>query len=174
MNDVVKTLNKKINSCIFFFKNPFTLHLKYIKFCEVTLVHPCVRWCFALKGRCPKIFRIGFFSWIIFPQASENLAISVFLRKIFGNFLTQKFYTFLKSTQNSASFDTLWSVRWRRVTNYLVYYWPLPAIPRYKFSSRMNFFLQSAEKSLAEVSTLQPELVFVVVLRGEKSIPGID
>jgi hypothetical protein len=32
----------------------------------------------------------------------------VFMReKIFGNFLTQEFYTFLKSAQNSASFDTL-------------------------------------------------------------------
>jgi hypothetical protein len=31
----------------------------------------------------------------------------VFLRKIFGNFLTQEFYTFLKLAQNSASFDTL-------------------------------------------------------------------
>jgi hypothetical protein len=30
----------------------------------------------------------------------------VFLRKKFGNFLTQEFYTFLKSAQNSASFDT--------------------------------------------------------------------
>ncbi len=28
-------------------------------------------------------------------------------KKIFGNFLTQEFYTFLKSAQNSASFDTL-------------------------------------------------------------------
>ncbi len=32
---------------------------------------------------------------------------SFFWEKIFGNFLTQEFYTFLKSVQNSASFDTL-------------------------------------------------------------------
>jgi hypothetical protein len=30
----------------------------------------------------------------------------VFLKKSFGNFLMQEFYTFLKSAQNSASFDT--------------------------------------------------------------------
>jgi hypothetical protein len=30
-----------------------------------------------------------------------------FREKIFGNFLMQEFYTFLKSAQNSASFDTL-------------------------------------------------------------------
>jgi hypothetical protein len=29
------------------------------------------------------------------------------MKKIFGNFLKQEFYTFLKSAQNSASFDTL-------------------------------------------------------------------
>ncbi len=32
------------------------------------------------------------------------------IKKIFGNFLTQGFYTFLKSAQNSASFDTLCSI----------------------------------------------------------------
>ncbi len=32
---------------------------------------------------------------------------SFFWEKIFGNFLTQEFYTFLKSAQNSASIDTL-------------------------------------------------------------------
>jgi hypothetical protein len=38
----------------------------------------------------------------------ENLAKNRFSEKqIFGNFLTQEFYTFLKSAQNSASFDTL-------------------------------------------------------------------
>ncbi len=31
----------------------------------------------------------------------------VFWEQFFGNFLTQEFYTFLKSAQNSASFDTL-------------------------------------------------------------------
>ncbi len=37
-----------------------------------------------------------------------------FLRKkIFGNFLMQEFYTFLKSAQNSASFDTLYAQLWR-------------------------------------------------------------
>jgi hypothetical protein len=35
-------------------------------------------------------------------------AKSVFLRKHFGNYLTQEFYTLLKSAQNSASFDTLY------------------------------------------------------------------
>jgi hypothetical protein len=38
----------------------------------------------------------------------ENFAKNHFSeKKIFGNFLTQEFYTFLKSAQNSASFDTL-------------------------------------------------------------------
>ncbi len=36
-----------------------------------------------------------------------------FWEQIFGNFLTQEFYTFLKSAQNSASFDTVHS-RFRR------------------------------------------------------------
>ncbi len=44
----------------------------FFKFCEATSVHSCVRWCFALKGQCHKIFCFIFFSWIIFPQASEN------------------------------------------------------------------------------------------------------
>jgi hypothetical protein len=43
----------------------------FIKFCEVTPVHSCVRLCFALKGQCHKIFCFRFFSWIIFPQAFE-------------------------------------------------------------------------------------------------------
>ncbi len=38
-------------------------------------MHSCVRWCFALKGQCHKIFSFKFFSWIIFPQSSENLHI---------------------------------------------------------------------------------------------------
>jgi hypothetical protein len=38
----------------------------------------------------------------------ENFAKNRFSeKKIFGNFLTKEFYTFLKSAQNSASFDTL-------------------------------------------------------------------
>jgi hypothetical protein len=37
----------------------------------------------------------------------EILQKSFFWEKIFGNFLTQEFYTFLKSAQNSAFFDTL-------------------------------------------------------------------
>ncbi len=32
---------------------------------------------------------------------------AIFWEKILGNFLTQEFYTFLNSAQNSASFDTL-------------------------------------------------------------------
>ncbi len=43
----------------------------FIKFCEVSPVHSCVRLCFALKGQCHKIFCLRFFSWIIFPQAFE-------------------------------------------------------------------------------------------------------
>ncbi len=65
----VKTLYWKINSCIFLFKIPFTLLFKgivsrasiFIKFCEVTSVHSCVRWSFALKGQCHNIFASGFF-----------------------------------------------------------------------------------------------------------------
>ncbi len=36
-----------------------------------------------------------------------------FWEKILGNFLTQEFYTVLKSAQNSASFDTLCAQFWR-------------------------------------------------------------
>jgi hypothetical protein len=36
-----------------------------------------------------------------------------FWEKIFGNFLTQEFYTFLKSAQNSASFATLCTQLWK-------------------------------------------------------------
>ncbi len=76
----VKTLYWKINSCIFLLKNPLTLPFKgivyrdsiVIKFCEVTSVHYWVPWCFALNGQCHKIFCFKFFSWIIFPKASEN------------------------------------------------------------------------------------------------------
>ncbi len=78
--DFVNTLYWKINSCLFLFKNPFTLLFKgivsrigiFIKFCEVTSVHSSMRWCFALKGQCHKIFCFRFFSWITFSQASEN------------------------------------------------------------------------------------------------------
>ncbi len=74
------TVYLKINSCIFLFKNPFTLLFKgivsrdsiFIKFCEVISRHSCVRRCFALKGQCHKILCSRFFSGIIFPQASEN------------------------------------------------------------------------------------------------------
>ena len=34
----------------------------------MTSVHSCVRWCFALKGQCQKIFSFRYFSWIILPQ----------------------------------------------------------------------------------------------------------
>ncbi len=59
-------LNWKINSCIFNFKNPFTLLFKgiisidsiFIKFCEVTSLYSCVHWCFEgqWQGQCHKIF----------------------------------------------------------------------------------------------------------------------
>ncbi len=53
--DFVNTLYWKINSCIFIFKNPFTLLFKgiisidsiFIKFREVTSLHSFVLWCFA-------------------------------------------------------------------------------------------------------------------------------
>ncbi len=48
----------------------------FIKFCEVTSVHFSMRWCFALKGQCHKIFCFRFCSWIIFPPSlwkSANL-----------------------------------------------------------------------------------------------------
>ncbi len=43
-----------------------------------------------------------------------------FWEKIFGNFLTQEFYTFLKSKQNSVSFDTLWGKFWRNFFSTLI------------------------------------------------------
>ncbi len=61
-------------SCTLLFKGIVSrdsIFTTFIKFCEVTPVHTCVRWCFALKGQCHKIFCLGFFSWIIFPQAFE-------------------------------------------------------------------------------------------------------
>jgi hypothetical protein len=49
-----------------------------------------------------------------FLRDLENLAKKCFFwEKISWNFLTQEFYTFLKSAQNSASFDTLWAQFWR-------------------------------------------------------------
>ncbi len=56
----------------------------FIKFCEVTPAHSCVRWCFALKGQCHKIFCFRFFSWIIFPQAFE--IIIRIISNVFKNF----------------------------------------------------------------------------------------
>jgi hypothetical protein len=51
----------------------------------------------------------------------ENLAKNRFSeKKIFGNFLTQEFYTFLKSAQNSASFDTLHGQFWRKFFSTLI------------------------------------------------------
>ncbi len=45
----------------------------------------------------------------------------VFLwEKIFGNFLMQEFYTFFKTTQNSASFDTLCVQFWRNFFSTIV------------------------------------------------------
>jgi hypothetical protein len=40
----------------------------------VTSVHSCVRWCFALKGQCHKIFCFRFFSLINLPQVSKKSA----------------------------------------------------------------------------------------------------
>ncbi len=43
-----------------------------------------------------------------------------FWEKIFGNFLTQEFYTFLKLAKNSASFDTLFARFWRNFLKTLI------------------------------------------------------
>ncbi len=69
---------EKINSCIFLFKNPFTLLFKkivsresiFIKFCDISAFLCALM--FSLMGQCHKIFSFRFFSWIILPQASEN------------------------------------------------------------------------------------------------------
>ncbi len=51
----------------------------------------------------------------------ENLAKNCFSeKKTFGNFLTKKFYTFFKSTQNSAFFDTLRAQFWRNFFSTLI------------------------------------------------------
>jgi hypothetical protein len=51
-----------------------------------------------------KTFFTGKLNFLGLGKFSKN---SFFGEKIFGNFLTQEFYTFLKSAQNSVSFDTL-------------------------------------------------------------------
>ncbi len=44
----------------------------FIKFCKVTPVHSCGRWCFALKGQCHKIFCYRFFFMNHFPTSLWN------------------------------------------------------------------------------------------------------
>ncbi len=58
----MNTLDWKINSCIFLYKNPITLLFGivsrdsiFLKFFEVTSRHSCVHWCFALKGQWHKL-----------------------------------------------------------------------------------------------------------------------
>ncbi len=78
-DNFVKTLWWKIYSCIFLFKNPFTLLFKG-KFQEIVFYK--VLWSdisaflcalmFCFKGTVSQDFSIRFLSWIIFPQASEN------------------------------------------------------------------------------------------------------
>jgi hypothetical protein len=46
--------------------------------------------------------------------------VSFFWEQIFENFLTQEFYTFLKSVQNSASFDILQAQFWRNLFSTLI------------------------------------------------------
>jgi hypothetical protein len=50
----------------------------------------------------------------------------VFLRKILGNFLTQEFYTFFKSAQNSASFDTP-HAQFQPMNGAKLFFWKLKA-----------------------------------------------
>jgi hypothetical protein len=66
-----------------------------------------------------------------FYRKTEFLGTWKIEQKIFGNFLTQEFYTYLKSAQNSASFDTL-HTQFRRIFFQLLlgavlFFWKLKA-----------------------------------------------
>ncbi len=59
-------------------------------------------------------------NWTKFLGTWKICKKAFFCEKIFGNFLMQEYYTFLKSAQNSASFDTLCAQFWRNFLSTLI------------------------------------------------------